>query len=75
MIPNRHWSLLLTRLSKKVILTWLTKKRKTKPNVVREAITPPISEKQNIDKLNKTEKSQAPYKTVDKPKSNKIWQS
>ena len=33
----------------------------TKPNVVKEFITPPISKK-NIDKVNKTEKSQASKK-------------
>ena len=47
------------------------KKSKTKPNVVKEAITPPISEKKKIDTVNKTEKSQASNKTVDTPKSNK----
>ena len=30
------------------ILKWLTKKCKSKPNVVKEAITPPISSKWNI---------------------------
>ena len=38
---------------------------------MKEAITPPIPEK-NIDTVNKTCKSQASNKTVDKPKSNKI---
>ena len=46
-------------------------KRKTKPNVVKESITSLISAKKNIDTVNKTEKSQASYKTVDIPKSNK----
>ena len=70
MIPNRHCSILMTRLSKKGILTWLKKKKK-KYNLVKEAITPPISEKNNIDTFNKTEKSKASNKTVDKLKSNK----
>ena len=26
MIPNMHWSILLTRLSKKVIIAWFTKR-------------------------------------------------
>ena len=46
------------------------KKIKTKPNVVKEAITPPISEKQ-IDTVNKTEKSQASNKTLYTTRSNK----
>ena len=65
---KRHWSLLLTRLSKKGILTWLTKKKKTEPNLVKEAITPPISAKKKIYTVNKTEKSKACNKTVDTPK-------
>ena len=36
-----------------------------------KAITSPISEKKNIDTVNKTEKSQASNKTVDTSKSNK----
>ena len=32
------------------------RKRKTKPNVVKEAINPTISSKKNIDTVNKTEK-------------------
>ena len=47
------------------------KKSKTKHNVVKEAITPPISEKNKIDTVNKTEKSQSSNKIVDTPKSNK----
>ena len=47
------------------------KKRKTKSNVVRESINPPISAKNKIDTVNKTEKSQASNKTVDTPRSNK----
>ena len=43
------------------------KKSKTKPNVVKEAITPPISVKKEIDTVKKTEKSQASNKTVDTP--------
>ena len=35
------------------------KKRDSKSNVVKEAITPPISEKNSIDTVNITEKSQA----------------
>ena len=42
----------------------------TKPNVVKEAITPPIPQKE-IDKVNKTEKSKASNKTVDTSSSNK----
>ena len=42
----------------------------TKPNVVKEAITPPISKK-NIDTVNKKQKSQESNKTVDTPKINK----
>ena len=63
MIPKRHWSLLLTRLSEKVILKWLTKKGKN-PNVVKEFTTPPISEKNKIDTVKKTDKSQAFNKIV-----------
>ena len=36
-----------------------------------EAITPPISTKNKIDTVNKTEKSKASNKTVDTPKINK----
>ena len=36
-----------------------------------EAINPPISLKKKIDTINKTDKSQASNKTVDKPKINK----
>ena len=72
MIPKSHWSLLLTRLSQKGILTWLKKGGK-KHNVVKEAITPTISAKNNIDTVNKTEKSQAFNRTVDKFKSNKTY--
>ena len=43
------------------------KKRKTNPNLVREAITPPISERRKIDTFNKTDKSKAFNKTVDTP--------
>ena len=35
------------------------KKSKTKTNVVKEAITPTISSKNNIDTVKKTDKSQA----------------
>ena len=55
MIPNMHCSLLLTRLSKKATLKWLTKKGNQK-NVVEEAITPLITAKKKIDTVNKTEK-------------------
>ena len=44
---------------------------KTKPNVVEEAITPPISEKNKIDKVNKTKRSQASNKTVNTHRNNK----
>ena len=47
------------------------KEGKSKYNVVEEAITPPISEKNKIDAVNKTDKSQASNKTVVTPKSNK----
>ena len=47
------------------------RKIKTKPNLVKKAITPPISAKNNIETVNKTEKSQASNKTVDTPISNK----
>ena len=46
------------------------KKSKKKPNVVKESITPPITKKK-VDTVNKREKSQASYKTVDTPRSNK----
>ena len=49
----------------------VNKKRKTKPNVVWKAITYLISEKNKIDTVNKTEKSQAYNKIVDSPKINK----
>ena len=42
-----------------------------KPNVVKEAITHPISEKKKIDTVNKTEKSQESNKKVDTPIINK----
>ena len=41
-----------------------------KPNLVRESITPPI-DKNNIDTVNKTEKSQASRIKKYKPRSNK----
>ena len=47
------------------------KKGKTKPNVVKESITPPIPAKKKIDTVKKTEKSQASNKIVDTPRSNK----
>ena len=50
---------------------WHGKKTKTKPNFLEEAINSPISEKNNIDTVNKTEKSQSSNKTVDTPKVNK----
>ena len=57
-------------MSKKGILAWL-KKSKTKPNVLKEGIIPPISEKKKIDTVNKTEKSKSFNKKVDMPRSNK----
>ena len=42
----------------------------TKPNVVKESRTHTIAKK-NIDKFNKTEKSQASNKTIDTSSSNK----
>ena len=44
----------------------------TKYNVVKEAITPPIAKKK-INKVNKTEKTQASNKTVDTSRSNKYY--
>ena len=44
------------------------KKSKTKPNMVKEAI---ILFQKKIETVNKTEKSQAPNKTVDTHRSNK----
>ena len=38
---------------------------------MKEAVTPTISSKNNIDKFNKKEKSQASNKTVDTPQNNK----
>ena len=49
----------------------LDKKSKKEPNVMKEAITPPISSEKKIDIFNKTEKPQAPNKTVDITISNK----
>ena len=58
-----------------VVKEWNTemvdKKRKTKPNVVKEPTTPPISAKNNIYTVNKTDKSKASNRTVDTPKRNK----
>ena len=39
-------------------------KKGKKPNVVEEAITTPVSAKEKIDTVNKTDKSQAPQKTL-----------
>ena len=51
-----------------VVKEWNTdmidKEEKPKTNVLEESITPPISEKKKIYTVNKTEKSQASYKTV-----------
>ena len=41
-----------------------------KPNVVKESITPPIA-KNNIDTVNKIEKSQASKRKIDRSSSNK----
>ena len=49
----------------------LDKKRKTKHKMVKEVITPPISEKKKIDTVDKREKSQTYNKTVYTPRSNK----
>ena len=46
-------------------------KKEKKPNVVEEAITPPISSKNKIDTVKRTEKSQASNKAVETPKRNK----
>ena len=59
------------KIVKEVNNDMVDKKIKTRTNLVKEAITPPISEKKNIDTINKTEESQAPNKTADTPKSNK----
>ena len=56
MISNSSWSLLLTRLKKKVLLARLNKKRKTKPNMVEENITSHISAQMKIDTVNKIDK-------------------
>ena len=70
MITNMHWSLLMTRLSKMLLLTWLTKKVNEnkmfwrKPSLL-------LFHKKMIYTVNKTEKSQASNKIVDTPKSNK----
>ena len=58
-------------VEKEVTTDTVDKKRKTKPNVVEEAITYPISEKKKIDTVNKTDKSQESNKIVDTTKSNK----
>ena len=47
------------------------KKRKAKTNAAKEDITPLMSEKNKIDTVKKTEKSQAYNKTVHTPRSNK----
>ena len=41
---------------KEVNTDMVEEKSKTKPNVVKESITPHISSKKKIDKINKTEK-------------------
>ena len=47
------------------------KEGKFEKNVVQEAISPPISSKNKIDTVNKTEKPQASNKIVDAHKRNK----
>ena len=47
------------------------KKCRTKPNVVKESISPPIASKEKIGRVNKKEKSQVSNKTIDKPRTNK----
>ena len=47
------------------------KEGKSKPNIVEEAITSPISAENKFYTVNKTEKLQASNKTVDTPKTNK----
>ena len=49
--------------------TDMVDKKVGKTNVVKESITPTISERK-IDTINKTEKSQASNKTVDTPRRN-----
>ena len=55
-----------------VVKEWNTemvnKRIKSKPNVVKESITRPISEKKKIDRADKTEKSKASNEIVDTPK-------
>ena len=56
------------------------KKMISKPNIVEESITSPISSKKNIDTVNKTEKSQTSQKTVPTSKNkldtlNSIYKS
>ena len=72
MIPNRHWSLLMTRLSKKVILTWLTKKGNKNLMLCRKPSLLLFQKKKKIDTVNKTEKSQAFNKAVDTTKPIKL---
>ena len=45
-----------------------------KNNVVKETITPPITEKKDIDTVDKKEKSQVYNKTIDTPKRNKTYE-
>ena len=61
-ISKIRWSLLLTQLTKKVLMTKLTKS-KTKPNVVEESINSLISTKNKIDTVNKKNESQASKKS------------
>ena len=57
MVPKTCWSLLLTRLKKKGLLTQLKKGKKS--NVVEEANTSTISEKNKIGAVNKNQKWQS----------------
>ena len=67
MIPKRHWSLLLKQLSNKEILT-VFKKKENKNNVVKEAITTPISAKKKIETVKKQRNHKHPTKQYVHPK-------
>ena len=70
MISKRRWSLILKRLSKKRLLTQLTKK--VKQNLMWwENPSLLLFQKKTIDTVKKTDKSQASYKKVYTSKINK----
>ena len=68
MIPNRNWSLIITRLSNKGILKWFTKKGNQNKILWRSHHSSYFKKK---DTVNKTDKPQASNKIVDTPKRNK----